>query len=113
MKKILVILSQSPFNTNKAREGQDLLLALAAVEHQVSVLYCGAGVLQLRQNGTLPIKDFTVQQKLFDLYDIDAVYACAHSLNQWAVDSSQLKTRALVMDLQHLDLGQFDFVVEC
>lgn len=115
MKNILVIFSSSPFTHTRAREGQDLLMALAAVEHQVSVLYCGAGVLQLRQHPVptaLPVKDFTVQQKLFDLYDIAATYACNESLRQWAVDVASLKIAVSVVEASQFDISVFDFVVE-
>ena len=115
MKKVLVILSTSPFQHTSAREGQDLVMALAAVEHQVSVLYCGAGVLQLRHLATpslMPVKDFTVQQKLFALYDIAAVYACADSVRKWAVDVSFARTDITLVDVSQLDLTQFDYVIE-
>lgn len=113
MKKILVIMSSAPFGGIKAREGQDMLMALAAVEHSVSVLYCGAGVLQLRQQGTkLPVKDFTVQQKLFELYDIAQVFACRNSMMAWQLDPKDLKIDVNLIDTNEFSVSDFDFVVE-
>ncbi|MDP5191787.1 DsrE family protein, partial [Rheinheimera baltica] len=52
MCNLLVLLRYSPFNNAQGREALDLILALAAVDHNVSVLFSGDAVFQL-----LPTKD--------------------------------------------------------
>ena len=115
MKKILVILQCSAFASAKGRESHDLLLALAAVEHQITVLYRGAGVTQLISTAqhNAPLKDYTKSQKLFSLYDIDTVYACAKSLAfyQTTVEKLNIPVELLNGHQQQQLIGQFDEVI--
>jgi tRNA 2-thiouridine synthesizing protein C len=100
MAKILLILQSSAFSDAIARESQDLALALAATEHEVSLLYRGAAVLQLLPlHQTLAVKDFTMTQKLFDLYDIAGVYVCAESLAHYQLVPSALRIPLKLADL--------------
>jgi tRNA 2-thiouridine synthesizing protein C len=117
VKRILLVTETSAFASAKAREGHDLLLALAAVEHQVSVLYRGAGVTQLAITAThgAPVKDFTKSQKLFTLYDIDAVYACTESLAFYhlTADVLNITVDTVAVAQQQQLLSQFDEVILC
>lgn len=117
MKKILLIIESSAFTSAKARESHDLLLALAAVEHQVSVLYRSAGVTQLLSTATegAPIKDFTKSQKLFSLYDIESVFACTESLAFYRLDLAalQITVSALTPAQQQTLMVTFDEVILC
>lgn len=86
MKKIAILLTQSPFDSALSREAHDMIMALAAVEHQVTVIYQKSAVLQLRpthQDAHFGCKDFTPTQKLFALYDVAAVVASASALAQY------------------------------
>ena len=47
MQHIAIIQRQSPFNSSSGREALDLILALAAVEHQLSVIFSGDAIYQL------------------------------------------------------------------
>lgn len=92
MKKIAVLLRHSPFDSALSREANDMIMALAAVEHQVTVIYQDAAVLQLlpvSNTAVLGCKDFTPTQKLFDLYDVAAVVACAESLMRFNIQPAQ------------------------
>lgn len=85
MSAILVIQRQPPFNSAKARECLDLILALAAVEHQVSLLFSADAVFQLLPVATqscIPLKTFCRSFSLFAMYDIEQLYVCQHSLQQ-------------------------------
>ena len=117
MKKILLIIESSAFANAKARESHDLLLALAAVEHQVSALYRLAGVTQLlvTANTGAPIKDFTKSQKLFSLYDIGTIYVCADSLAsyQLTVDALNIMVEPVTPMEQQQLIAQFDEVILC
>lgn len=89
MIKIAVIMQHSPFASGVAREAQDMLFALAAVEHQLTVIYRGDALYQLlttRSDANVGCKDFTVAQKLFGLYEIEQVLVDAAELVQYHVD---------------------------
>jgi tRNA 2-thiouridine synthesizing protein C len=88
MKKIAVVLSHSPFDAAISREAHDMIMALAAVEHQVTVIYQEAAVLQLipvQSAAKLGCKDYTPAQKLFELYDVAAVVASASALQRYQI----------------------------
>lgn len=92
MKKIAVVLQHSPFNSALSREAQDMIMALAAVEHQVTVIYQNAAVLQLlapKDDASIGCKDFIPAQKLFDLYDIAAVVANRSAFAKYQITSDQ------------------------
>jgi tRNA 2-thiouridine synthesizing protein C len=92
MKKIAVILSHSPFDGAISREAHDMIMALAAVEHQVTVIYQDAAVLQLlpvHRSAALGCKDYTPAQKLFELYEVAAIVADACALQLYQVVPEQ------------------------
>jgi tRNA 2-thiouridine synthesizing protein C len=114
MAKIVLILQHSAWSGAAAREAQDLSLALAATEHQVTLLYRDAAVLQLLPLAqALTVKDFTVAQKLFDLYDLDAVCVCQQSLAYFELTTEQLRIPVELVDrsAQSALLNQADFVL--
>lgn len=114
MANIVLIQQHSAWNGAKAREAQDLSLALAATEHQVRLLYRNAAVLQLLPlTQSLAIKDFTVAQKLFELYDIAAVYACQQSVTTYSLQPEQLRIDVQVLDCdaQNDLLSQADYIL--
>jgi tRNA 2-thiouridine synthesizing protein C len=107
MVKIALVLQKSAFDGAIAREAQDMLLALAAVEHQVSVIYLDAAVLQLRPTSTtaqLGCKDFTPTQKLFGLYDIEQLFVSAEAMVKFNLTPSDL--RIPVQICAHAELKQ-------
>src|SRR5690606_21057609 len=100
-RNILVVQRHSPFNSSKGREALDLLLALAAVEHNVSLLFSDDAVYQLLP--TLDQPDFKLKAyprsfKLFALYDIEQVYVCQQSLTERGLDASRLLINVAVLD---------------
>lgn len=94
MIKIAIVLQHSAFDGAIAREAQDMLLALAAVEHQVSVIYLDAAVLQLRptaDSAELGCKDYTPTQKLFALYEIDQLLVSAEAMAKFNLQPADLR----------------------
>ena len=88
MKKIAVVLSHSPFDGAISREAHDMIMALAAVEHQVTVIYQDAAVLHLLpvlSTAQLGCKDFTPSQKLFELYEIATIMASTSALQKYQI----------------------------
>lgn len=85
MQHIAIIQTQPPFNQAKARESLDLILALAAVDYQLSIIFTGDAVYQLLSpdtSSTKPLKAFQKSFGLFALYDIENCLVCAQSLNE-------------------------------
>lgn len=102
--KIAVLVTSLPLDGIAARESLDLIFALAAVDHQVSVIFSGDAVYQLVKaddSANLMVKDFRRSFKLFELYDIEQLYVCAESLRR-----RQLQANALVLDMQPLESAE-------
>jgi|GEM_PF-2011156 tRNA 2-thiouridine synthesizing protein C len=77
MKTITILLTRSPFESASFREGIEMAMAMAAVEHHVTVLYQGAAVTalttpQVAAPEVFGCKNILAAQRLFNLYDINA-----------------------------------------
>ncbi|GAA0543017.1 sulfurtransferase complex subunit TusC [Rheinheimera aquimaris] len=93
MRNILLLQQHSPFNNSNGREALDMALALAAVEHSVSILFCDDAVYQLLPTVDQPdfgLKQYPRSFKLFSLYDIEQVYACLESVTARGLEPAQL-----------------------
>ncbi|MCA1930818.1 sulfurtransferase complex subunit TusC [Rheinheimera sp.] len=102
--KIAVIVTKLPLEGIAAKESLDLIFALSAVDHQVSVVFSDDAVYQLVQStdsSELMVKDFRRSFKLFELYEIENLYICAESLRQ-----RQLQANVLVLDVQPLESAE-------
>lgn len=98
---ITVLLTHSPLDGIKARESLDLIFALSAVDHQVSVVFTQDAVYQLlpaTDSQQVSVKDIRRSFKLFELYDIEQLYVSTEALEQ-----RQLTFNELVPGLQPLD----------
>lgn len=105
MQHITIIQRQSPFNHSSGREALDLALALAAVEHQLTIIFTGDAVYQLLDYN--PATEFALKRyqqsfKLFGLYDIEHLYVCQASLQQRQLDSNQLSVAAKPVDASQM-----------
>lgn len=77
-KHVLFVLQQAPLSGVLARAGIDTVLAYAAFEQPISVLFSGAGVLQLAPDATPSRVGRRDLRRIIDsmpLYDIDRLYA--------------------------------------
>ncbi len=86
MKKYLIIMKHGPYENSLALEGLELALTIAAFNQDVSLLFQGAGVLQLLQNqkpDPLKYKDFTKAYTGLNLFDITNIYICQTSLSEY------------------------------
>jgi len=93
MAQIVIIQTHSPYNHAKARESLDLILALAAVDHQVCVIFTGDAVYQLPTVNTdhpRPLKAFQKSFGLFALYDIEHCLVCANALRARVLSEQNL-----------------------
>ncbi|MFV7772558.1 sulfurtransferase complex subunit TusC [Shewanella marisflavi] len=88
MKKITLIFRHAPHGSAKAREGLDFALLSASFEQEVSIIFADEGVLNLLPGQTPEVigaKDFVAAFKALPLYDIEQVYACQQSLQDYSL----------------------------
>lgn len=115
MQSIAIIQTQPPFNQAKARESLDLILALAAVDYSLSIIFSGDAVYQLLPPNTsnnFPVKAVQKSFGLFALYDIENCLVCATSLQargltglhlpQGFVVASEAEIKATLASAQHI-----------
>lgn len=101
MRNILLLQRSSPFNDGKGREALDMILAMAAVEHNISVLFSADAVYQLlptQDHTDFKLKAYPRSFKLFALYDIEQVYVCRQSLKQRGINAADLSIDVTVLD---------------
>lgn len=82
-----------PHTSAKGREGLDALLAASAYCEDIDVFFIGAGVTQLlpaQQPASILSRDYISAFKLLDLYEIDNIYTCQSSLNDYQINSGGL-----------------------
>lgn len=87
-KQILFVLQQPPLCGGLARAGVDTALAYAAFDQPVSVLFSGAGVLQLAPGADCQRLGRRDLRRIIDsmpLYDIDAIFADGSALSSFGV----------------------------
>lgn len=107
MKNVLVINSSSPFTHLNGREALDMALIFAAIDQNVSLLFRGAAVLALKprqQPEEAKLKNYFKTLKTLELYDIENVYVCADSINQYPLDSTDLLLNAKVLNKAEIEL---------
>ncbi len=83
MSQITFVFSSAPHATSRGREGIDAVLATSALCEDISVIFLGEGVAHLikgQNTKNIGTKDYAPMLKLFELYDIENVYACQRSL---------------------------------
>jgi tRNA 2-thiouridine synthesizing protein C len=105
MVKIALVLQQSAFTSALAREAHDMLLALAAVEHQLTVIYLGEAVCQLLPtavHANLGCKDFTPGQKLFGLYEIEQLLVSSDACLQYRLTADHFRVPVQLCSMAEL-----------
>lgn len=104
-KKVLLVLRSTPYGSSLARSGIDAGLAAAAFEQSVSLLFLGAGVLQLvpGQNGrALGVRDLGKLLASLPLYDIDRIYADAAAAERFGVDLTTASVSVTPVDVTEM-----------
>ena len=114
---LLVWLQSSPFNHSTAREALDYALAMAAVDHQVQIVFSGPAVLLLSPHqqlaAALQLKDFTKSVGIFELYDIPPPLVSADCLQRFQLDHTELAFAVDVIPAEQLSalFSRFQHVV--
>ncbi|MGY2288408.1 sulfurtransferase complex subunit TusC [Pseudomonas sp. SDO528_S397] len=82
-KSLLIISRQSPWSGPSAREALDIVLAGGAFDLPIGLLFLDDGVFQLAPNQNAKAvqqKDLSANLQALELFGIDEVFACGHSL---------------------------------
>ena len=101
--KYLYLLRQAPYNSSLAREALDMVLATAAFDQQVQLLFMHEGVLQLQnKQNTEHLQQKNIEKTLqaFALYDIEDIYYCSASLAQRGLNADAIYDKAKACDAQ-------------
>ena len=93
-KKTLFIFRSHPDNVLQVQEGIDAVLAAAVFDQEITILFMSEGVLQLTKKSDDKSK---LSLSNFAEYDIDAIFADQHAIDQHSLLSKDfcLKTTAI------------------
>lgn len=100
-RSMLVISRQAPWAGTAARDALDIVLAGAAFELPVSLLFLDDGVLQLaagQQPERLQLKDLQANLRALPLFGVETLYVAARSLGERG-----LRVEQLALEVQCLD----------
>ncbi|WP_299974469.1 sulfurtransferase complex subunit TusC [uncultured Pseudoteredinibacter sp.] len=98
-KNITFICRHSPYGGSQARELLDAALAGAAFDQNISLLFMGAGILQLveEQNpSAIEQKNLAKMLSMLALYDVENVFVHEQALEQFGIEEKQLLDVALL-----------------
>ncbi|EWH10386.1 DsrE family protein [Catenovulum agarivorans DS-2] len=115
--KHAIVFTQSPFATDKGKEGLELALTLATYEQPIALFFTGQAPLQLAKNinsDLLQRKNYTQGFNALDLYDIEQVYINAQSLDELQLNQRDLSIAAQVLSTEEFvaKLSHFDVVLQ-
>lgn len=102
MSQLTYLFRSAPHSSAAGREGVDALLAASAYCEDITVVFFADGVYQLlasQETDGILSKDYAPMFKLFDLYDVENVYVCQHSLAERGLANADL-----VIDAEKLSL---------
>ncbi|MBB6521972.1 sulfurtransferase complex subunit TusC [Pseudoteredinibacter isoporae] len=104
-KNIALICHHSPYGSAKARELIDVALAAAAFDQNVSLIFMGAGVLQLKDGqdpSSIEQKNLGKLLSMLELYDIENIFALDSAIEQFGMKDGSLSAAAKVVDAQNI-----------
>lgn len=115
-KRMLVVIRHSPYGSSLAKASLDVVLAAAAFEQNIALLFLGDGVLQLiphQESSALGKKNIGRQLASLPLYDIDSVYVDAEAAARYNIDltTSPVDTQSISMGEIHQLMTEFDHIL--
>lgn len=110
-KKTLVIIKSSPYKNTQAQEGLELIMAAAAFDMPINILFENQGILNLLkdQNSELVNREnFIDFIKAAELYEIEPIYIMKSDLKKFNLDiSSFMIENNLIEILEENNLTEF------
>ena len=101
--KYLYLLRQAPYQNSLSREALDMVLATAAFDQQVQLLFMHDGVYQLQKNQQAELlqqKNIEKTLHAFALYDIDEIYYAKACRDKRGLQSTQLFENATALSCE-------------
>jgi tRNA 2-thiouridine synthesizing protein C len=100
MSRILLLFSHATHDGWRAREGVDAGLAALAFEHELSLLFVGAGVCLLRPGaqGTEGLRDWAPALRGLAVHGAERIGADAEALTAHGLHGAPLRLHALTLD---------------
>lgn len=116
MKSLAIVNHSAPHGTSNGRESLDLVLASASYDTPLGVFFVGDGVWQLmpgQQSELAGAKNYSKTFGLLEMYDVEDIYFCGHSLEERGLTEDDLLIEGLVLQPGELTdkLSQFDHVL--
>lgn len=100
-KKIGITLRHAPYGSDLSQEALDATLAMGLFGQEITLIFLGDGVFQLLKNqhgDDVHQKSLEKQISAFELYDIERIFVCAHSLEQRSIAPNSLCTNAVCLN---------------
>jgi len=100
IKKCLYVNRRAPYGTSYALEAIDAVLIGSAFDQDISLLFIGDGVFQLKRDQDttdIEMKNFSPAYSVFEMYDVEKLY-----VSKEAMAARGLKKRDLVVDVEVL-----------
>lgn len=111
MKPLGFVFRSAPHGKSCGREGLDAVLATSAFSEDLHLFFLDDGVFQLlnkQQPAKILSRDYIATFKMLDLYDIENIYVCQHSMvargimeDDFIIDVTVLDEAEITMKLQH------------
>lgn len=101
-KRILFISRHSPYGSSIAREALDAVLASAAYDQQISLLFMDDGVFQLlpqQDPSSIGQKSFAAMLSILPLYDVNNIFVHQQSLQSRGIEPGDI----ILEDAQIID----------
>ncbi|MEE9355894.1 MAG: sulfurtransferase complex subunit TusC [Methylococcaceae bacterium] len=105
MKRFLFILGKAPYEGLHVQETLDMILATAAFEQSVSLLFLDQAVFQLNKNqhpGHQAVKETASIFKSLPLYDVEKIYIETESLGACGLTEDNLILPVILINRQEI-----------
>lgn len=102
---VLIWTTQSPMGNANARETLETALAFAAYDQPVALLASGLAVNQFTAKPNAPIagsKDISKLVKALPMYDVEQLYLCEQSVQQFGLNQSELVSAARLVTAEQI-----------
>lgn len=104
MAPLLFLIRHSPRGSSAGEDAVDAILAAAALDVPVEVLFMGAGVLQLLENQQVGpgVRDLAANWQALPVFDVESCYVEASALHDHGLDTAALTLPVSVLNEQDL-----------
>jgi tRNA 2-thiouridine synthesizing protein C len=104
-RSLLIVTRQAPWSGLGPREALDIALAGGAFDLPLGLLFLDDGVFQLapaQQPASLALKDLQANLQALPLFGVEALFACARSLDERGLQAQSLQLPVETLDDQQL-----------